>query len=73
VPDATDKRPPVAIGHVRLPVTDVGAAARWLEMVGLRPIVTMDELAVLEVRGAPTSSSGKPSIRPRPGPERRSI
>jgi hypothetical protein len=51
VPDTTDKRPPVAVGHVRLDVTDVGAAARWLETVGLRPIVTMDELAVLELRG----------------------
>ena len=47
----SDKRPPVAVGHVRLPVKDVGAAARWLETVGLRPIVTMAELAVLELRG----------------------
>jgi hypothetical protein len=51
VPDTTDQRPPVAVGHVHLNVTDVGAAARWLETVGLRPIVTMDELAVLELRG----------------------
>ena len=46
-PHAGDQRPPVAVGHVRLNVIDVGAAARWLETVGLRPIVTMDELAVL--------------------------
>jgi hypothetical protein len=51
VPDITDQRPPVAVGHVRLNVTNVGAAARWLETVGLRPIVTLDELAVLELRG----------------------
>jgi hypothetical protein len=51
VPDTTDRRPPVAVGHVHLKVTDVGAAARWLETVGLRPIVTLDELAVLELRG----------------------
>jgi hypothetical protein len=52
VPDITaDQRPPVAVGHVRLNVTDVGAAARWLETVGLRPIVTRGELAVLELRG----------------------
>lgn len=51
VPDTTDQRPPVAVGHVRLNATDVGAAARWLETVGLRPIVTRDELAVLELRG----------------------
>jgi hypothetical protein len=51
VPKATDQRPPVAVGHVLLNVTDVGAAARWLETVGLRPIVTRGELAVLELRG----------------------
>lgn len=51
MPDTTDQRPPVAVGHVHLNVADVGAAARWLESVGLRPIVTMDELAVLELRG----------------------
>ena len=47
----TDQRPPVAVGHVRIGVLDVGAAARWLETVGLRPIVTMEGLAVLELRG----------------------
>lgn len=48
---ATDPRPPVAVGHVRIQVRDVGAAARWLETAGLRPIVTRDKLAVLELRG----------------------
>ncbi|HZU90880.1 MAG TPA: VOC family protein [Stellaceae bacterium] len=51
MPDTIDQRPPVAVGHVRLNVVDVGAAARWLETIGLRPIVTRDELAVLELRG----------------------
>jgi hypothetical protein len=52
MPDTvTDQRPPVAVGHVRLPCADVTAAARWLETAGLRPIVKMDELAVLELRG----------------------
>jgi hypothetical protein len=46
-----DQRPPVAVGHVRLPATDVAAAAGWLETVGLRPIVTATDLAVLELRG----------------------
>ena len=49
--DNIDPRPPVAVGHVRITATDVGAAARWLETAGLRPIVTRDELAVLELRG----------------------
>jgi hypothetical protein len=49
--DTADQRPPVAVGHVRLPVNDVAGTARWLETVGLRPIVTREELAVLELRG----------------------
>jgi hypothetical protein len=46
-----DQRPPVAVGHVRLSTTDVTAATRWLETVGLRTIFTSAELAVLELRG----------------------
>ena len=46
-----DQRPPVAVGHVRLPTTDVAGAARWLESVGLRPIFADADLAVLELRG----------------------
>ena len=46
-----DQRPPVAVGHVRLPATDVTAAAQWLESVGLRPIFAAPDLAVLELRG----------------------
>ena len=46
-----DQRPPVAVGHVRLPATDVAVAAQWLESVGLRPIFASDEIAVLELRG----------------------
>ncbi len=46
-----DQRPPVAVGHVWLPATDVAAAERWLESVGLRPIFAGDDLAVLELRG----------------------
>jgi hypothetical protein len=46
-----DQRPPVAVGHVRLPTNDVVAAARWLEAVGLRPIFADGDLAVLEFRG----------------------
>lgn len=49
--DTIDQRPPVAVGHVRLPVADAGVAARWLETVGLRPIVVRDDFAVLELRG----------------------
>jgi hypothetical protein len=46
-----DQRPPVAVGHVWLPTSDVAAADRWLQSVGLRPIFADDGLAVLELRG----------------------
>ena len=46
-----DPRPPVWVGHVSLSVKDVPSAARWLETVGLRPIVVRAEAAVLEMRG----------------------
>jgi hypothetical protein len=46
-----DQRPPVAVGHVWLPATDVASAERWLQSVGLRPIFADDGLAVLELRG----------------------
>jgi len=65
--DAIDQRPPVAVGHVRLPVVDVGAAAAWLETVGLRPIVAMDDLAVLELRGGTHVVVRKGAQPPTPG------
>ncbi len=67
VSDATDQRPPVAVGHVRLNVSDVGAAARWLETVGLRPIVSLDGLAVLELRGGTHVVVSKAERSPEPG------
>jgi len=63
---SADARPPVAVGHVRLNVGDVAAAARWLETVGLRPIVTRPELAVLELRGG-THVVVRQAERPAPG------
>jgi hypothetical protein len=67
MPDVIDQRPPVAVGHVRLTVVDVGAAARWLETVGLRPIVTRDELAVLELRGGTHVVVRRAEQPPEPG------
>ncbi|HLI22646.1 MAG TPA: VOC family protein [Stellaceae bacterium] len=46
-----DRRPPVAIGHVCFEARDVAAAAAWLEEVGLRPIASDDDFAVMELRG----------------------
>ena len=73
MPETTDKRPPVAVGHVRLPVIDVAAAARWLETAGLRPIVTMEDIAVLELRGGTHVVVRKAEAPPAPGTSRRSI
>jgi hypothetical protein len=46
-----DQRPPVAVGHVRLPTSNVASTAQWLESVGLRPVFEDADLAVLELRG----------------------
>jgi len=64
---AIDERPPVAVGHVRILVGDVGDAAHWLETVGLRPIVTMEDLAVLELRGGTHVVVRKAAEPPAPG------
>ena len=47
----TDKRPPVAIGHVFLDVADVGPSSDFYVTLGMRPIVVRAEFAVLELRG----------------------
>lgn len=65
--ETKDGRPPVAVGHVRLPVVDVAGAARWLETAGLRPIVTMQDLAVLELRGGTHVVVRKSDGPPSPG------
>ena len=62
-----DQRPPVAVGHVRLPATDVAAAARWLETVGLRPIFADATLAVLEFRGGTHVVVRNAEQPPKPG------
>lgn len=64
---SVDPRPPVAVGHVRLPASDVVAAERWLQAVGLRPIFASDELAVLELRGGTHVVVRKSQERPPAG------
>ena len=46
-----DKRPPVAVGHVHLPVKNVLTTSAFLQEIGLRIIVEKDTFAVLELRG----------------------
>jgi catechol-2,3-dioxygenase len=44
-------RPPVAVGHIRLQVSEVAPAAEFFETVGMRRIVRHSNFAVLELRG----------------------
>src|SRR5262245_19876308 len=48
---AHNARPPVAVGHVFLEVSDVGRAAQFFVGRGLRPIDESEDFAVLELRG----------------------
>lgn len=47
----TNSRPPVAIGHVRLMVSDVPVATEFFLKLGLRSIHQSEGLAILELRG----------------------
>ena len=47
----TQARPPVAIGHVRLLVTDIAKATDYFVTLGLRYIHQTETMAVLELRG----------------------
>ena len=64
-----DRRPPVAVGHVFFAASDVGAAARWFETVGLRPIASDEDFAVLELRGGTHLVVTRAARRPRQGAE----
>ena len=46
-----DLRPAAAVGHVSLRASSVPSATARLEAIGLRPIVTRDSFAVIEMRG----------------------
>lgn len=46
-----DTPPPVALGHIRMPVRDVTPAADWLVAMGVRLVTKRDTFAVLELRG----------------------
>jgi hypothetical protein len=46
-----DPRPVVAIGHVEHKVSSVAKSAKFLETLGVRPIVRQRNFAVMELRG----------------------
>ena len=47
----SDKRPPVAVGHVSLHVKDVPKASEFMQVLGLRAVFEAPKFAVLELRG----------------------
>ncbi len=47
----SDSRPPVAVGHVDLLVSNVGQAVDYFVKLGMRHIHHDDDFAVLELRG----------------------
>jgi len=69
MPRKKERRPPVAVGHVFFAATDVAAAARWFETVGLRQIASDDDFAVLELRGGTHLVVTRAARRPRRGTE----
>ncbi len=64
---ATEKRPPVAIGHVRLPVKNVPTSSAFLQELGLRAVFERDTFAVLELRGGTHLILQKSRKRIKPG------
>jgi len=59
----TDARPPVAVGHISLTVSDVTQATRFFEAVGMRLIHLGETVSVLELRGG-THLVVKPAAGP---------
>jgi hypothetical protein len=69
MPRTAEKRPPVAIGHVRFRTSDVPAAAEWLTAAGLRSIARSRNFAVLELRGGTHLVVSKVAKPPKKGTE----
>ena len=62
-----DKRPPIAVGHVRLPVKNVLTTSEFLQKLGLRRIFDKDTIAILELRGGTHLILEKSRNRTKPG------
>jgi len=64
---SADKRPPVAVGHVYLPVKNVPTTCAFLAELGLRPVFERETVAVLELRGGTHIIVEKSRKRIKPG------
>ena len=62
-----DKRPPIAVGHVRLPVKNVLTTSEFPQKLGLRRIFDKDTIAILELRGGTHLILEKSRNRTKPG------
>ena len=62
-----DKRPPIAVGHVRLPVKNVLTTSEFLQKLGLRRVFDKDTIAILELRGGTHLILEKSRNRTKPG------
>ena len=49
--ESADERPPVWTGHVAVVTSDVAAAARFFELIGMRRVAVGETFAALEMRG----------------------
>ena len=47
----TEKRPPVWVGHVAMHTPCLVESNEFMQLIGMRPIASGDEFAVLEMRG----------------------
>lgn len=50
-PTGADERPRFAIGHIALPVGDVDAMTDFYTRIGMRLVVNMGRMAIIELRG----------------------
>jgi hypothetical protein len=46
-----EQRPPVWIGHVVLETNSIEQSAQFMRLIGMRPIASGEDFAVLELRG----------------------
>lgn len=49
--ESEDPRPRFGIGHMTLDAANPSALAEFYASVGMRPVVTMDHFAIIELRG----------------------
>ena len=47
----SDERPPVWVGHISLETDRLAESETFMRQVGMRPIASFDEVAILELRG----------------------